>query len=430
MTIFKVMLISPIPIIGFLFFLYVRGKPWEGKTYRRLVVAIIIVKIAACLIIYVKWPALNKYSDAVQYYFPQTLDFLSGKLQSRDLYNPWSILFIPFLSGAVAIWRSVGAIVLTVILMETVMIVAYLWRCRRMDYDQGWRTVFLYSILPFSFYWTALNGHSGVLIACWTMLTLISAEQGRNVFAGVLGAVGFLTTKLLALLAWPGIIFFSPKGWWKRALALIISLGLTASLLFARINVTSFIGEYRAWTCGNIWFVISRIVPGATRHPLWHVLPVITFAAAFMLMLIVFVQRQRSGGGPDFNKSVAFTASTFLLFMVLSKITHNYYIIMSLIFIVHTVTLHNVRIVQNMIPVVFLGTVSLLEQHLWHKSMFRTYAFTTGGGMLLFVLNISMIISYVYLLVVCFKFAIGAKGYQSASTDSSFNTDGVVDYAR
>jgi hypothetical protein len=431
MTIFKVALISPVPIIGFLFFLYARGRPWEGKILRRLVVAMIVAKIALCLIVYTQWPTLNKYSDAVQHYFPQTLDYLSGKIPNRDFTSAYSILFVPFLAGAVTIWRSVGAIVLTMLIMETVMIAAYLWRCRRMGYDKGWRTVFLYSILPFSFYWTALNGHNGVLVACWTMLALVTAEQEGNVFAGFLGAVGFLTTKVLSLLAWPVIALFGPKGRLERILPLTAALVATACLLLFRIDVLSFMKrEYHAATSGNVWFVISRIVPGLARHPAWHLLPVIVFAAAFMPMLIVFVKRQRSGGGPVFDKPAAFAAATFLLFMILSKVTYNYYVVMSLIFVVHTITLNNTSIVRRMIPVVFIGAVSLLEQHLWYNSSYRTQVFTTGGGLLLFVLNIAMILSYVYLLLVCFKVAIGAKGYRSTGINSNISTGGAVDYAR
>lgn len=413
MTIFKVALISPIPIIGLLLFLYINGKPWEGKAYRWLVVAMIVAKIAACIIVYIKWPTLNRYSDAVQYYYPNALEVLSGKLPNRDFISVYSILFIAIMAGAVAIWRSIGAIVLTVLLMETLMIAVYLWRCRRMNYDRGWRTVFLYSILPFSFYWTAFNGHNGVLVACWMMFALVAAEAGRDVLAGILGAVGFLTTKVLALVAWPIIVLFKPKGLVKRALPLAIALVMTAGLLLFHINVLSFIIDYKCITSGNIWFVISKIAPSLERHSAWHMLPVVVFTAAFLAMIIVFMQRQRSGGKSGFNETVAFMASAFLLFMVTSKMTYNYYIVMSLIFIVHTLTLNNRHVVRRIIPVVFIGTVSLLEQYLWYKSMFRTYAFTTGGGLLLFGLNIAMIASYVYLFVVCFKVAIGAHGYRS-----------------
>ena len=69
-------------------FLLVRNKPWEERFLKRAVVTATLVKLVGCVLVYVFWPSLIQHSDARQFYLPQTLDLLSGKLRNKDIPTP------------------------------------------------------------------------------------------------------------------------------------------------------------------------------------------------------------------------------------------------------------------------------------------------------------------------------------------------------
>jgi hypothetical protein len=377
------------------------GKPWETRFLKTAVIGAVFVKFAGCVLLYTLAPDLIRYSDARTFYLPQTLQLLSGDIPNRDFASSYSLLFTPLLAIPVKLWASPGSIVLAMILVETAMIWIYVGRCRGKAAPDGWRVAFLYAVSPFSFYWIAISGHNSILIAFWVMLALVSAEKGRATLSGIAAALGFLTAKILALLAWPGLILFDRGKRWARALPMGVSLAAVAGLTLAGIDsISPLRAEMQTATRGNLWHIIGAIAPGAGEAAAWPYLPIGVFAAVFIPLCALYFRSQESGN--RFDKTAAFVAATFLLFLAVSRKGYSTYLIMALPFVVHTIA-HGargsaaggrLRLALPMLPLVFLGAVGFIEE------------FHGGGlGRLLLVHGLR-IVAYVFLAAFCFAASI------------------------
>ena len=369
-------------------FLFARNRSWEERFLKRGVVTAILVKFVCCVIIYVFWPSLIQYSDARQFYLPQTIELLSGKIPNKDFMSSYSILFLPIFALPVKLWPSAGSIVLTMLAVETAMLSLYLKRCWRHSWSGGWQVAFLYSWSPFSIYWVAMSGHNSILIAFWIMLGLILAENGRAVLSGVAAAMALLTSKILALLAWPALVFYSREGWIRRIAPMALSFVLIGVLmLFGIDSISPIRHELAFYTTGNLWSISGKLFQGVAPNNVWPFLPMIAFTLLYAPMCIAFLKRNTKNY--RFDKVVAFVAATNLLFLVMSKKAFSYYLIMSLIFVFHTVIVHKHRLVFNLLLLAFLGAISRLEQiHGWDNKWI--------------IIETLRIVSYTYLLIVCF----------------------------
>lgn len=386
-----------ISVSAFIVFLYALEKPWERKLLRISVICGTLLKLAYSAVIFSLWPGLSRGSDMSQYTFPRMMRFLEGDLPCRDFPDPYSILYYPLLSIPARIWRSPGSLVLTVLLLESLMIFLYLRRSRDRESDGGWRTAFLYCFSPFSFYWVALSGHNGVMIAFWMMVALILAEKGRAWMSGIAGAAAFLTTKILGVLAWPAVVFFENRRWIIRAIPLVLSLVLTLSMLVFGFDViTPYKSQATNLTSGNIWFFTAVLFPAIRATRIWRILPVLAFAAGFIPLFILFLRRRWTRSDDRFTAASSLYAVICLLFLIVSKKTYNYYIIISLFFIVHSLTRgsHNLR--RRVLTYSFICAVSYIEQYLWYNLNYNFNIFETLTGSSLYLLNLVMVGIYIY----------------------------------
>jgi hypothetical protein len=381
-------------------FLLARNRPWEECFLKRAVVTASLVKFFGCVLVYVFLPSLIEHSDASNFYLPQTLELLSGKLPNKDFESSYSILFLPLLAIPVKVWPSAGSIILTMLVAETVMLILYLKRCWRCSWSGGWRVAFLYAWSPFSVYWVALSGHNGILIAFWMMLGLILAEKGRAATSGVAGAMAFLTSKLLGILAWPALAFYGKERWVRRITPMAISIALVGALaVFGMDFISPIRRELALSTTGNLWSILSKLLHLVDPTTVWPYLTTTAFTLLFVPMCIVFVRRNKDNH--HFDRMVAFAAAVNLLFLALSKKAFSYYMVMSLIFVIHTIVAHKGRLVLNLLPLTYLGAVSRFEEiHRWDDNRF---IFMEG----------LRIASYIYLLVVCFGISIRRAGASS-----------------
>jgi hypothetical protein len=365
------------------------------------VVGATIAKFLICLAVYSWWPSLVLHSDARNYYLPQTLDFLSGKIPNRDFVSSYSILFTPLLAVPVKLWSSPGSIVLTMLLAETGMLIVYLRRCaKRSDSNLGWRAAFLYTLSPFSFYWVGISGHNGVLIAFWMMASLVLAEGGKAVAAGIAGAFGFLTTKVLAILAWPGLVFFDRK-WVKRVLPLTVTIVGVVGLMAVGVDSLAPIRrEFGSVTTGNLWFLLGEVIPGLGGARMWPYVPMVAFGVLFAVMFLLYWKR--GGSAIGFDRATAFVAATNLLFLIVSKKAFSFYLVMTLIFVTHTLVRDERRLLRNLLPLAFLGSVGFVEE------------IHSTDRLSLVVLEILRIAAYAWCLVVCCQVFVGERSQRVA----------------
>jgi hypothetical protein len=408
MAIAKLVFCSTLATASLIAFWLVRGKSWEEKLYRNAVFILIPVKFALCIFLYTFLPELNKTSDAALYYFPQALDFLSGKIPYRDFQSCYSILFLPLLSIPILLWESIGSIVLTMLTAETVMLYIYLRRSPKPRHDRRWLTVFLYSFSPISFYWIGLVGYNGALIAFFVMWSLALLVNGKSLWSGIAAAFGFLFTKMLAILAWPALIIIKRQGLLIRAIPIILALILTLSLSAIGIDTLMPVkAEISTYTSGNLWFLISVFFPGFKNTLAWKILPIVSFSIILIPLLWKFMKRRSVDTIRDFDAAVAFIAAANLLFMILSKKTYTMYMPMMLIFIIHTLTVRSRFGPGDLISLAYLGSVTTYEMHLF--MVFRDGGESVARQIIigLVAADMAMLLCYIYLSVICLKVSFG-----------------------
>jgi hypothetical protein len=377
-------------------------KPWEIMFFKWAISIAIISKFMICLVIYIKLPSLVERSDAVLYYYPQTLHFISGHLPYKDFYSSYSILFAPMLSLAVMAWNSVGAIVLMMLIFETGMIILYLFRCSRNDNIHGWRTAYLYLLSPISFYWVAFVGYNSPIIVFFTIWGLFWAEKGRPVLASSLAALSLLFSKLLAVIMWPAFIFWRRRDIWRSSSPLIFVLLAHILLLAFGFDVLMPLkGEYNKYSSGNIWFALSLILPDLKNSRVWNILPALLFVILFFLLMLYVIKKRGQSPLGDFDWAMALIAVICLLFMLLSKKTFTMYVPMMLIFIIHTLMIEDNFTISKYIVLGFMGAVTTLEVS-FYKQLIGG-APSTWSIVKSLSIDMPLIGCYLFLIIICVR---------------------------
>jgi len=384
---------------------FFKNRPWELKALRLGVVLGITGKFMVTLLLYAVCHPADLHSDAAIYYLPQTLRFLDGAVPNRDFASSYSFLFLPLLSPGVSLWHSVGSIAITFLVMETLMIALYV---RTRDTDRQlyrWRAALLYTLSPISFYWTAVAGHNGVIIAFFTMVALILANRRRTVAAGVAAAFALLCSKLLAVLSWPAVIFLHVRGWRKAALVPLAAVALTALLPLFGIDVFHPLKkEFGSSTTGTVWFLASEIVPGFRGTWAWQYGPLLLFAVLFLMFFLRYLKSNTSrDNSRRFDAAAAMIAGTNLLFMALSRKSYVFYTTMFLIFLIHSLVGRGAYKFRELLPLAFLGATTALVGLQWPAILATDYHLTDPIVLFLLTLDGTILACYLYYAALCWR---------------------------
>ncbi|MFP5287402.1 MAG: hypothetical protein ACLGI9_16820, partial [Thermoanaerobaculia bacterium] len=268
-----------------------------------------------------------------------------------------------------------------------------------------------YSLSPVSVYWVAVTGYNAPVIALATVAGLVLAERGRPWLAGAAAALGFLSSKLLALLAWPGLAAWSREGFWKRALPMALSLAAVLVLPLAGFDTLQPVSrELLTVSAGNVWFLLRLAAPGVEATLMWKVLPPLSFLAAFAALFLAF-WRRRGGVPPEarFDTAAAMIAATNLLFMLLSRKSYTVYTAMFLLLAIHTLARDRRTLLRHLPALTWMAAVTTLEVDLADR-------WKAGDGMagLLFAVDLLLILSYLDLLAGCVRAALARATSPSA----------------
>lgn len=398
----------------------VRGKKQESKILKSLVILAMPIRIIGCLVVYIFWPELNQSSDAVLYYYPQTASFLSGNLPYVDFATSYSPFFHVYLALALSLWPSVGGIVMMMNLTEIIMLLLYVRRCKNRDFNRRWQVAFLYYFSPISVYWIGLAGYNGPIISLFTMIALVGAENRRNYLAGSAAVLGFLTSKLLAVLAWPAVIFFERRNWLKRMLPLTVLAIIFGIMLAIGVNVLQPIqNEFGRYTSGNLPFIISAVFTSLQNNQKWYYVPIIVYSLLMIYFCIVRIKSEGSEIVSKFDRSVALTAISFLLFMIISRKSYTMYTPMMLVFIIHSLVSWGRESLWRYVPLALIGSVTTIEPYLQNVAgiRFQDYALNSWIMVVIFGISIVLVTCYVYLLTVSVRVMIGEAGFQEGEGD-------------
>ncbi len=410
LTWLKVLLSLASSLLSVGVFYWLRGTSSEIAILRSAVVGVTILKFPACVLLYLFATPDVLGSDANLYYLPQANRVLSGEIPYLDFSSSYAPLFPVLLIPGLLVWPSPGSIVLTMLLVETGMLVTYALCCGRRRTASCWRVLFLYCLSPLSWYWVGAVGYNNVVIALFAMVALALAESGRDRAAGMFAALGLLFAKITMVLAWPGILFLRARGlFWRAAPLALLAIALLAlGLVGLDVSERALNYEYSA-TSGNLWFLVCMLsdldVDSVVIKRLSMIALFFTLAPLCGLFL---VRRVRRGSG-GFDSAAALVATVNLIFMVLAYKTFPWYFSAFLIFVLHTLMLDPRPRLRGLIPLVLLGSFSNLEPRLENVIRAKDLGIQSWEGGTLFALDTVLLGAVLYWTVLCLRRALVAE---------------------
>jgi hypothetical protein len=371
---------------------------------RHLALAGMIGKVIGVLLLYTFVPDHNQNSDAALHYLRETLELLDGKLPYRDFHTSYSPLFHVLLAPFVAVWPSVGAIVLAMVLLESGLIALYFWRCRKREEEDLWCVVYIYTFSPISAYWT-LTGYNGVVISFFTLIALILAERKHDLMAGISAALGLLFSKLLMVLSWPAIVFVHGYRWHRRASPLLVILAFLGIVYASGMDVLQPISrEIGKSTSGNLWFLLAPLISTIREAAWFSVLPIIAFGATLLPLFVKYLRTSITQKDQIFDSGAAFFSVTCLLFMIVSMKSYSFYLQMAFLFIVHSVSRQPSMLMRALPAITYLGAVATIEPHLYlrlARPLLPIY--DSPFYIALWIIDLVVVTCYVYLLFLCYR---------------------------
>jgi uncharacterized membrane protein YhaH (DUF805 family) len=381
-----------------------RGRPHEEAIERAAVVGVTLLKIVGCVLLYTLAPLDDLGSDARRHYFPQALRVLAGEIPHRDFTTSYGLLFPYLLAPGLLLWRSVGAVVLTMILVETAMLAVYVRRCRKVGFSGCWRVLFLYVFSPISWYWVAVTGTNGPILACAAMLGLTLAESRRDVASGIAAALGLLFSKNTWALCGPALNLSRRPGILPRgAPALLVVVGLAVlSTVDVNVGARAMNYEFRA-TSGNLWFLLSMLTDidlGSVAVKRLSMLSLLVVLGP--LCLLFWVGRVR-GGLEGFDSAAALLSATHLIFMILSYKTYPWYFAAFLPFVLHTLLADGELCFRRLLPLIYFGAITNLEPRYWMLVRGKETDLLSSTAGPLFALDVVMLCAIAYWAVFCIR---------------------------
>lgn len=388
------------------------GKTNELRIYKILIISVILLRIVVCIVFYnlpLNPEDLN--SDASNYYYPMVQKIIDGQIPYRDFDTRYSLFFLPLFVIPVLIWDSIGAIVLTMIFIEAAMIFIYLKWQKNKNNLNGYRAAFLYLFSPISFYWVAVVGYNSVIIAFFILLAIILAEKRKPYLAGIAASGSFLFCKFIALITWPGVSFYSIKGYLKRTLPMVLSLSIPFSLVAFDIDILHPLKmEFGNNTAGNIWFLISVLIPGFQRGFIYNNLTYPFILVVFLIIFMLYMNKIRLNEAIEIDntiKSIAFITLIFFIFMTLSIKSSLTYFIMILIFLVHLLVNQIPTNKWGLIFLAYIGSITFLEVRMFEFiRQYDVYTLLDFRVFLEFTIDIIILAAYIFYIVKCWKIAI------------------------
>jgi hypothetical protein len=361
--------------------LWLKDQKDEIRRTRALVVAVWVGRFALVFVIYGLFPMIVRNSDAVRFYFPETLALMDGGLPYRDFPTHYSPLFHPLMAVGLWLWRSPGAIVSIMLIAEATILVNLLYLTRRQGRERlGWRCAWLIVSSPVMIYWVGVGGYNSVLIAAFAAAGLLSLARGDAWRTGWAGAFGLLTCKLLGVLTWPTLILFGRGSVWRKTLPLVLTgLSLVAMLIAGYDTLMPIKSEHNCWSGGNLWFLAAIAFPGLYRSGFSAVAcPILLFLAA-LIGTLHMARKSR-----DASLAPLHLAWIILVFMLLSRKTMGMYMPMLMPFAVYALLLEDRG--RYWLPLFLLGMLTTWEiSPAWLEGLIADRYFTTTlkGALLL-----------------------------------------------
>jgi len=204
---------------------------------------------------------INAQSDVISYFWPQAVAAAQGEVVYRDFVSHYSPFFPYILSLAIHLWWEPRAIIVLMILIESITLwLANVFCQRYLSKEQCNYAALIYLMLPAPFVMIVLGGQEDVWLWTAGLLVIWLLVNDKPFWAGVVGGLGFLATK--ALFALPLAVYAVTS---KRFNHYIIGVGLVGivsiAVLWPLVGSKIFMPliESSSLSPPNIWFLLTFI---------------------------------------------------------------------------------------------------------------------------------------------------------------------------
>lgn len=329
-------------------------------------------RIAGCLAAYALIPGLVRSSDLVKYYLPEAQLALGGQLPYLDFPSSYGPLF-PYLAGSLLLfWNSPAAIALAMVGCEIVA-VGVLCSCVRRERAPEDRltsqpalaqALFLYMVSPAALYWSGLTAYNSSVVLLFWVIALALLFRLRYGPSLVALSLSVLAGKALGLLAGPLWLADPRRRIGMLAAAAVLALGAFLVARHYEIDLLlPLTREGERSTSGNIWFLLSGLMPLTADSAVWKYGPLASFALAVGALTLWLASKWKQA--PSIAQFSAAIAVIGWLFMLLSKKTYPHYTPMFLLFCVLALSTASPRGLW-ILMLAFLGAIGIIEPGLWN----------------------------------------------------------------
>ncbi|HET7218134.1 MAG TPA: hypothetical protein VFJ02_08795 [Vicinamibacterales bacterium] len=324
-------------------------------------------RLAGWLGAYVVLGNLARYSDLLTFYLPEARLAMQGQVPYRDFPSSYGPLF-PYLAGALLpLWPSPAAVALAMIAFEVMAVLLFARILRRNGVGDQIITgmLFVYTLSPGALYWSGMIGYnSSVVLFFWVAAAgwLIAGRYGRSLVA-LAGSV--VCGKVLGLLVAP-IWIVHPRRRHLQIAAAAVAAGLLA-FAAQQLGLDVLLPMQREGnrsTSGNVWFLLSGVLPFSTGGPLWRFGPILALGGAVAVLALLCYLRWRDEVSPE--RLAAAIAATGWLFVLLSKKSYPHYVPMFLLFAVFAMTSRHGVSGRWVGLLALFGAVGIIEPGIWN----------------------------------------------------------------
>ncbi len=352
--------------------------------------------------------------DVLLYYYGAK-SVLSGLIPYLDFNSSYSILFPYLCAFPVLIWNSPKSIILFSIFIEFLSFLTWIFIAKKIFKDDVIRfATIMYICNPFPFVNVGIKGYNQIWIAFLCGISLSLLLKGKEILGFLIFVFTLFSTKLLALLYLPSLLFMAKR---KKLMIFLISflvIILTVLLKSFGIDLLQPLKiEINLFTSGNIPFLLN-IFPLFRSNVRNHLFLAILVICLFLIIIRLFWKPFLSGRK---EISIHLVSVISLIFMLFSFKSYAHYLVMCFYPLCLSVASFVEECKNKRQEIILFGIFSLiatLEPSLWHRwilannfdALGKNQLFPSFGKQFLFFgLEVILVMFYGYYLIKIMKFS-------------------------
>jgi hypothetical protein len=231
---------------------------------------------------------LEPRGDVVGFYWREAKFVLGHLLPYRDFTSPYAPLH-PYLDAiAIRIWFSPLALILLVLLVETLVLPLWLRVGRLFLTEDHLRTsALLYLTSAISIQFVTIIGQNNVMIAVLLVLALLLLSRHQAFTSGAAVGLGVVAVKFLPLLYVPGFIAAVPRRWrWLAGLSTVIAIVYGICLFLHLPSLQPLISESGLKSADDLPYVFESMTGVTVPSFVWDSLVLVICASIYLLIAV------------------------------------------------------------------------------------------------------------------------------------------------